>query len=72
MTNGRMAVLGGPRYQVDIDGNSRQVHVDHLQPGIHNKTATPTDQFNDLTSEIDEPEILPDAVTDPTPADPHV
>ena len=59
-------VLGGPRYQ-DID---RQVHVSHLQPGIHNKTATPTDQFDDLTSEIDEPEILPDTVTDPTPAEP--
>ena len=63
------AVLGGPRYQVGIDGHSRQVHVDHLQPGIHNKTATPTDQFDDLTSEIDERELLPDIVTDSTPAE---
>ena len=64
------AVLGGPRYQVDIDGYSRQVHVDHLQSGIHSKTATPTDQFDDLTSEIDKPVMLPDTVTDPTPAEP--
>ena len=64
------AVLGGPRYQVGIDGHSRQAHVDHLQPGIHNKTATPTDQFDDLTSEIDERELLPDTVTDSTLAEP--
>ena len=28
------------------------------------------DQFDDLTPEIDEPELLPDTVTEPTPAEP--
>ena len=29
------AVLGGPRYQVNVDGqHSREAHVDHLQPGV--------------------------------------
>ena len=39
------ALLGGSRYQVNINGqHSRQVHIDHLQPGIHKDTITLIDQ----------------------------
>ena len=44
------AVLGGPRYQVYINGqHSRQVHIDHLQPGIHKDTITVTDQLMEIS-----------------------
>ena len=59
------AVLGGPRYQVNIDGqHSRQVHIDHLQPDVPHSTATPVDPI----PEIDEAEPPPeqtDTGTDP-------
>lgn len=42
--------------------NTHWNKVEFLQPGIHNKTATPTDQFDDSTPEIDEPELLPDTI----------
>ena len=29
-------LVGGPRYQVNVDGQqTREAHVDHLQPGVH-------------------------------------
>ena len=43
-------VLGGPRYQVGMNGqHSRQVHIDHLQQGIHKDIVTLADQLIDIT-----------------------
>ena len=48
------AVPKGPRYQVDIKvWHSKQVNIDHLQPGIHKDTVTLIDQLTDIP-EIDE------------------
>ena len=65
------AVLGGPRYQVDINGqHSRQVHVDHLQPGIRKDTVTLTDQLMDTpdTDGHDSSPVPSDTVVDSTSA----
>ena len=52
-------MLGGPRYQVDINRqHSRQVHIDHLQPGIHRDTVTLTDRSTDVP-ETDEHDSSP-------------
>ena len=43
------AVIGGPRCQQYINGqHSRQIHIDHLQPGIHKDTITLTEQSTDI------------------------
>ena len=63
------AVLGGPRYQVDINGqHSRQVHIDHLQPGIRQDTVTLTDQLMDIpdTDGYNSSPVPSDTVVDPT------
>jgi len=58
------AALGGPRYQVEIDRqHSRQVHIDHLQPGIPQNTSTnttiPMEPITDVISEGEELEVPP-------------
>ena len=63
------AVLGGPRYQVNINGqHSRQVHIDHLQPGICRDTVTLTDRSTDVpeTDEHDSSPAPSDTVVDST------
>ena len=63
------AVLGGPRYQVDINGqHSRQVHIGHIQLGIHKDTVTLTDQLTDIpeTDEHDSSPAPSDTVVDST------
>ena len=69
-TNGIItAVHGGPRYQVDINGqHSRQVHIDHLQPGNCKDTVTPTDQVMDLpdTDGHDSSLVPSDTIVDST------
>ena len=60
-------ILGGPRYQVYINGqHSRQVHIDHLQPGIHKDTVTVTDQLMEIpdTDGHDSSPVPSDTVVD--------
>ena len=63
------AALGGPRYQVSIDGqHSRQVNIDHLKPGIlqnQNIDMTVKGPIPDFITEAEEPEASP--ITDVIP-----
>ena len=46
------AVLGGPRYQVNVDGqHTREAHVDHLQPGVHTEV-----QAEPVSNPVESPE----------------
>ena len=70
MQNGIITVVfGGSRYQVDVSGQHfRQVHIDHLQPGIHKDTARLTNQLTDIP-ETDDHDSSPaplDTVVDST------
>jgi len=44
-------VLGGPRYQVHVDGqHTREVHVDHLQPGVRTEV-----QAESVSNPVEDP-----------------